>query len=150
MALCVYEGHFSHKAPPGKRRPGSATREAPRGTKRHRKAPRPPYVALSDDQKAPHTAGIELWNEASDFLMILKLFSEGFVKLFLVAALAMAVNLLARIVLAARQWSEIEDGKRRAFLWGALVYMIEPNKGQRLMKNALKDKAEGGMVYVCV
>jgi hypothetical protein len=91
--------------------------------------------------------GIELWNEASDLVMIYKLWNEGFVKLFLAAALAMALHLLARIVLAARQWSEIDQGKRCSFLWGALVYMIEPNNGQRLMKKALKDKAEGGMVF---
>ena len=91
--------------------------------------------------------GIELWNEVSDVVMIRKLFVEDFRKLFLVAAFAMALNIAARIALAARQRKEIDEGKRGAYLLGSAVYLVEPNLGQRLMKAALKDKAEGGLVY---
>ena len=66
--------------------------------------------------------------------MIHKLWNEGFKKLFLATFLAMALNLAAGVVLAARQRGEIDEGKRGAYLWGALVYMIEPNIGQRPMK----------------
>eukprot|EP01046_Picozoa_sp_COSAG06_P033473 COSAG06_NODE_3419_length_5371_cov_12.650640_2_plen_578_part_00 len=92
--------------------------------------------------------GIELWNEVSDVVMIRKLFVEDFRKLFLVAAFAMALNVAARIALAARQRKEIDEGKRGAYLLGSAVYLVEPNLGQRLMKAALKDKAEGGLVFV--
>eukprot|EP01046_Picozoa_sp_COSAG06_P024927 COSAG06_NODE_2062_length_7696_cov_1217.164407_6_plen_308_part_00 len=91
---------------------------------------------------------VELWNEVSDVLMIRQLLVENFYVLFAVSLVSMVLNLLVRIWLAWKQRAEIDPGKEKKYLYGALVYMVEPNLGQRLMKKALKDKEEGGLVYV--
>ena len=56
--------------------------------------------------------------------------------------------------MAGRMWvvglelRHVEEGKRGQFWCGAAQYMLEPSSGMRQMKKALKDKDEGGLVYV--
>jgi hypothetical protein len=76
----------------------------------------------------------------------MKLFKEGFETMSALLAVALLVNLAARVAFAAMEWRHVDKGKyqKTKFLIGALVYMVEYNTGQRMMKATLKEKQRGG------
>ena len=90
---------------------------------------------------------INLWNEVTDVLFILKLLQEGFLLLFYISTCAMIANMVFRVMVVRTFRKEIDEGKLVAFLLGALVYMVEPNNGMSMMNKALKKKEVGGLVW---
>ena len=79
----------------------------------------------------------------------MKLFKEGFETMSALLAVALLVNLAARVAFAAMEWRHVDKGKyqKTKFLIGALVYMVEYNTGQRMMKATLKEKQRGGQQF---
>ena len=89
----------------------------------------------------------EIFNEVGDAIFMFVLWTKA-VWLFCMSAVLLTANMLGRLWIICGYREHVAEGKHWEFWRGAAVGLMEPNSGLRLMKRALNEKAEGGLLFV--
>jgi hypothetical protein len=92
---------------------------------------------------------LELFNEAGDIVFLFKLYKLSKLYLYYTSLSFLLLSVVGRLAtsMILRSQHGVKKGKEGVFLLGMGVYLIEPNSGHEIMKRALQDKEQGGMVW---
>jgi hypothetical protein len=92
---------------------------------------------------------LELFNEAGDILFLFKLYKLSKLYLYYTSLSFLLLSLVGRLAtsMILRGQHGVKKGKEGVFLLGMRVYLVEPNSGHEIMKQALQDKEQGAMEW---